>query len=205
MRENKLADTAAARVTLADIPFYSLRHGMPNALLAGRATLCETVAAAQRAFGPAELLIDLPGRRVRASGVIVELPPTELAFLSLFARRRAQGLPPVPCPPKDDEKRSAEVPLAEAFLREYRAIIGEMGDDDRARQRLQKGMDGGTFMERKSELHSRLGAMLGPGAQPYKIHAFGDRPRTRYGLKLQPEAIRWVSVSGDHEGGGETR
>jgi CRISPR-associated protein (TIGR02584 family) len=35
---NKLADTAMAEVTLADIPFVSLRHGLPEDLQEGRAS-----------------------------------------------------------------------------------------------------------------------------------------------------------------------
>ena len=93
--DGRLADTSQAVVTLAEIPFVSLRHGLPEALLTGRATYNDTVEAARSALGPAELLIDLETRRVRAAGKVFSLPPAELALLSVFARRALrEELPP---------------------------------------------------------------------------------------------------------------
>ena len=46
-RDGQLADTAMAQVTLAEIPFVSLRHGLPTNLLAGVASFNDTVAAAR--------------------------------------------------------------------------------------------------------------------------------------------------------------
>ena len=45
-QNNTLVDCALAEVTLADIPFVRLRHGLPQALLAGRAGFAQAVAAA---------------------------------------------------------------------------------------------------------------------------------------------------------------
>lgn len=65
---NKHADARYARVSLAEIPFVSLRHGLPTALLDGRASFNATVDAARAALGPASLEIDLGTREVRAAG-----------------------------------------------------------------------------------------------------------------------------------------
>ena len=46
----RLADTASAQVTLAELPFVSLRHGLPEALLTGHASYNQTVEAARRAL-----------------------------------------------------------------------------------------------------------------------------------------------------------
>lgn len=78
-RDNKLADTAKARVTLAEIPFVSLRHGQPEHLLTGHARFSEAVMAARIALGPPALILDLPGRRINAGGRTISLPPAELA------------------------------------------------------------------------------------------------------------------------------
>ncbi len=93
-RDNKLADTAEAQVTLAEIPFLRLREGLPRRLLQGVATFGESVEAAQRALEPPELVIDLAGQRIRAGGELVSLTPSVLAFYSLMARRRLQAWPP---------------------------------------------------------------------------------------------------------------
>lgn len=186
-------DTRRAEVTLAEIPFVRLRERiLPDRLLEGTASYSETVAAAQRALGPAELVIDPSGRRVRASGAWVEMAPAPLAFLVWMARRCVRGLPPVACP-ADEVDEVPDTGIAAEYLTEYRGILGPMGDDDRATKRLKKGMDKGTFLERKSEVNSILGTALGPAARDYKIHPFGRRPRTRFGLKLPAEAIRFAS------------
>ncbi|HPE05641.1 MAG TPA: CRISPR-associated ring nuclease Csm6, partial [Thauera sp.] len=99
--DKKLADARDARVSLAEIPFVSLRHGLPSALLDGRASFNATVDAARAALGPARLEIDLGSREVRAAGRSFRLPPAELAILAVFARRALAGEPALPAPPKD--------------------------------------------------------------------------------------------------------
>jgi CRISPR-associated protein (TIGR02584 family) len=181
-------DTREARVTLAEIPVVRLRHGLPDALLAGKATFTETVAAAQRALGPPELMIDLAGRCIVAGGQEVALAPADLAFLAWHARRRLAGAGPITCP-NDGAPESGH---ADAFLAEYRAILGPMGDTDRTTRALRHGMDKGYFLQRRSRLNQRLEDALGPATTPYLLQTFGRRPDTRYGLTLDPTAIRFV-------------
>ena len=57
--QNRLVDCAQAEVTLADIPFVRLRHGLPEALLDGRAGFAQAVAAAQAGLAPPRLVLDL--------------------------------------------------------------------------------------------------------------------------------------------------
>lgn len=184
-RDRKLADCALAEVTLADIPFVRLRHGLPRALLEGRASFAQAVAAAQDQFGPPRLHIDLAGKCIQAAGRTVPLAPAELAFLAWFARRAQQGLPPLPCPRQDD-------PCAEHardYLAEYRRIRGVMGDDERTRERYRGGMSKADFEERKSKLKRALEAALDGAAPAYLVHGEGRRPATRYRLQLPPESI----------------
>ena len=91
-RGGKLADCKVADVTLADIPFVRLRHGLPPALLLGRAGFAQAVQAAQNQLGPARLVVDLKAGQIEAAGQRVALAPAELAFLAWFARRALAGL-----------------------------------------------------------------------------------------------------------------
>ena len=116
LRDNKLADTRDAQVTLAEIPFVRLRDELNNRLLTGAASFGQTVATAQRALLPPELVIDLAHRRLTAAGELVELPPVDLAFYSFMARRQCQG--------KGFVRRGAEG-LDQAFLAEYRQIVSD--------------------------------------------------------------------------------
>jgi hypothetical protein len=185
--DSRPLDTREAKVTLADIPFVRLRHGLPEALLRGRSSFSETVRAAQRTLGPARLEFHLARRRVVAGGLDIPLPPAELAFYAWLARRAAQGMEPLPCPPEG----APAADYAEGFLAAYRAIVGELGDTERVAEGLRTGMDKGYFLSRKSRVNRMLREALGSGADAYAIHAHGRRPQTRFGLGLVPESIRF--------------
>lgn len=183
---NNLADTRDAKITLAEIPFVSLRHGMADDLLQGRASFAQSVDAVSRAFSPPELTIDLQGKRVNTAGQSIKLSPSSLALLSLFARRRMLRQAPVGAP-------LIEVPdseWAQRYLHEYRQIKGELADMDTTEHALQKGMDGGYFSSCKSRLHRELKKALGSAAQAYLINDGGTRPR-RYALGIPAEAISY--------------
>lgn len=188
--ENEPLDAKDAEITLADIPFVRLREGLPQQLLAGKADFSQAVAAAQERIGPPELVIDLEGRRVRAGGRIVRLQPTQLAFLSWFARRALAGDAALHCP----SDGAPEPEYAAAFLAEHQAIIGAMGDNDATRRRLANGMDKAFFEQTNAKLKARLVRALGHHAHPYLIEGQGS-PRRRYALGVQPAAIRYESVA----------
>jgi hypothetical protein len=196
LRDNQLADAVNAEVTLAEIPFVSLRHGLPAKLLSGNASFSQTVAAAQTALAAPELVIDLANRRIQASGQTIDLPPAELALLAVFARRAVKGEPALAAPPKG----SRDSAWAKRYLHEYCAIVGSMGDLEATHAAFNikpgettvNGMDGEYFSQRKSKLEKRLKTALGPAARHYCIDDGGTRPRN-YQLALPPEAVRFVA------------
>lgn len=187
LRDGKLVNPAMAEVTLAEIPFVSLRHGLPQALLTGHASFSDTVAAAQAALAPPQLTLDLRGRRIFAGERVIELPPAELALLAVFARQALSGGEPLAAPAKD----VPDADWAHRYLREYRAITGNLADIDTTERALKTGMDGSYFSQRKSKLEKSLKNALGPAAQAYRIHDGGVRPR-RYALTLGSESIRFA-------------
>jgi CRISPR-associated protein (TIGR02584 family) len=194
-RDGKLADTAKAEITLAEIPFVSLRHGLPERLLSGHASFNETVLAAQAALAAPELVIDLPSRSIRAGGLRIEMPPAELALLAVFARQTIKGGQALSAPPKG----SPDLEWAERFLLEYRACHHSMADMDSTEHALKAGMEGEYFSQRKSKLEKRLKTALGPASVHYLIDDGGVRPR-RYALTLAPDAVRFaVDVASEEE------
>lgn len=180
--------TSEARVMLADIPFVRLRHGLDDRLTKGQASFSEVVASAQAALGPPELVIDLAGRRIRAGGTEVKLPPSSLALFSSFARCALTGTAPLSAPPKEVPDQA----WAARYLAEYRAIHKEADDTDETERALCDGMDGEYFSTHLSKLRKRLKKALGAAAAPYLIDDGGTRPR-RYQLALTPESIRFGS------------
>jgi len=188
-------DAREAEVTLAEIPFVSLRHGLPSALLAGDASFMDTVQAAREALGPPRLVIDLRHSRVMAGERTLQLQRGELALLALFARRALAGEPPLAAP-------TAGVPdpdWARAYLAELRSGGDDMTDLDKTERTLRKGMDGDYFSQKLSRLRSSLKRELGPAsARPYLIDDGGRRPR-RYRLTLPPESIAFASLAAMEE------
>ena len=185
--QNRLVDCAKAEVTLADIPFVRLRHGLPEALLDGRAGFAQAVAAAQAGLAPPRLVLDLAQRRVQAAGRAVNLAPADLAFLAWFARRAVTALPGLACP-RDG------VPLPEhaaAYLLEYRRVRGVLGDDGRSAARYRQGMDKGQFLERRAKLNKALRSALGMAAAPYLVVGEGRQPM-HYRLALPAAAVGFV-------------
>ncbi len=203
-RDNKLADTADAQVTLSSIPFVSLRDGLPRRLLDGRSSLSEAVAAARRALDPPDLLIDQVKKLVFAGGEAVPMASAELAFYIMFARHRQVSGHAI---------RRNDPDLAGPYLAEYKRIVGEMsGDLERAEQALAKGMTDDYFDQRKARTNGTLEAALGPQlARVYGIHSDGRRSG-RFSLRVEPSAIRFgpleidpatkvnLAVTGDADG-----
>ena len=184
-RNGQLADCRQAEVTLADIPFVRLRHGLPQALLEGQARFAQAVDAAQTQLGPPRLWIDLQARQVSAAGKRIPLAPAELATLAWFARRALAGAPGL-ARPSGAEPSPAH---ALAYLAEYRRVLGVLGDDGRAAARYRQGMSQGDFDERKSKLKRALVNALGSAAaRPYLVIGEGRAPM-RYRLALPADGV----------------
>lgn len=188
-REGKLADCRQAEVTLADLPFVRLRHGLPATLLSGQAGFAEAVFAAQSRLGPPRLVINLQAQRIEAGGKQIGLAPAELAFLAWFARRAQHQADGITCPM--DGAPSGE--YAADYLAEYRRIRSLIDDDGRAAARYRYGMTKADFEERKSKLKRALTNALGAAAAPYLIVGEGRRPM-RFRLALRPEAVHFREV-----------
>ena len=203
--DNRSYDARDAKVTLAEIPFVRLRDELPEDLKdlrEGKVRFSEAVTAAQQAIGPADLVIDLPARRLRAGGKDLALSPLHLAFLAWLARCRKEGREGVECPVPD----VPESDHAEAFLAEYRRIIGENRDDERTTtKRLSddNGMTREFFSQTKSKLHRTLKEKLGQRqAAPYLVSRYRSHSRWLYRLDIAPDAIRFESLE---VGGGPDR
>ena len=186
-------DARDAKVTLAEIPFVRLRGELPEGLLDGESRFTDVVDAAQRAIGPRELIIDVSGKRLRAADQTVSLPPRELAFVAWLARRQKDGSRWLECP----SQGVPEPGYAEAFLAEYRAIIGPLGHAEPTERRLEDGMSENFFLEVKSKLHRILRKKIGrQAAAPYLISDRKER-NSVYGLDIAPHAIQFASLQDD--------
>lgn len=185
-RDNQPINTADAEIILAEIPFVSLRHGMPAELLAGEASFSEAVAALQRSFAPPLLKIDMTGRQLVCGETPVSMPPQLFTFYAWLVQRRAAGTL------HGGHVRYTDDVVAD-FLRCYRQVVGSMAHDYEAAVELFKdGMPKEFFEEKKARINAALKKQLGAGATPYQIVASGKRPTQRFGLGLGAEAIEII-------------
>lgn len=181
----KPLDTQNAEVMLADIAFVRLRHGLDQALLEGKASFSQSVAAAQQALGPAHLTINLKNRQCIAHGKPVRLSPADLAFYLWLLQRQTDGQPSPHCP----SDGAPDDTYASQFLQHYRRINGELGGADRTIDTLKDGMSKTFFEQRKSRINKTLTQTLVYAAQPYLIAPEGKRPRTQYRIALEHNQI----------------
>lgn len=185
----QLADTADARITLAEIPFVSLRHGLPKRLLDGRSSFADTVAAARASLGRAELVLCPRSRRIRAGGKLLRLAPAEFAVLAVMAQRARRGAPALRAPLKD----AADAEWAAEYLADLRAACGVMDTPARVEETLADARSAfGHFQENLSRLKATLRAELDLAAAPYQID--GGRQRD-YQLALPADAIRFEALA----------
>lgn len=190
-RDNKLADTADARVTLAEIPFVRMRDGLPERLLSGRASFSATVSAAQRSREP-RLEIDIERRRVGAGGEEVHLGQKEFAVYLWLARRASTGCGPLAL------GKAGDAAAAEEFLDAYLRVGGAGADYDRAKKVLKGGMDTGYFGPARTRVNGALERALGKrAAAPYLIANLGTTKAACYGLEIDPAAIAISGIGGE--------
>lgn len=185
--EQRPLDARDATVTLAEIPFVRLREGLPDSLLEGQASYSETVRRAQLSLSTPELVLDRNNCYIRCGdAVTIKLSPVNFAWFAWFARRAQAGLPAV---------HWTEADAAE-FLTEYLAVKAKLSEDyEQVAEILAEGMTKEYFEQRTSRLKGFLKQALGSAtAAVYQPTTFGRRPRTRYGLALKPQQIRFESV-----------
>lgn len=185
---NRLADTKNAQVTLAEIPFVSLRHGMPDSLLNGQASYSEAVKAIQASLGAPSLTMYLRECRVVAHGVDIVMPRAQMALLAVFARRLLTGEPPIGAPAKSvrDEAWGARY-----LVEVENCVLKDVDDRDATTDALKGGMDGEYFSVQLSRLRKILKKRLGPAAIPYLISDSKCRPG-KFHLAIDPGAVRII-------------
>lgn len=199
--DSRPLDTKAAKVTLAEIPFVRLRHGLPEDLLAGRSSFGESVAAVRSALGPPQLVLDQAGQRLLCGERVVTMKPADLAFYGWLAGRKKAQRAPVHW--SDDG-------LAEELLDEYGRLVPLVsGAYERMEIALRQGMTKEYFEQRKAKTNAALRRGLGKAAcQPYLIACRPGRPYSRFELDLTPRQIIFAAAqmrSGTHPNRGRSQ
>lgn len=183
---NRSVSTRAASVTLAEIPFVSLRGLLPSEVLDGVVSYSTAVALTRESMQPHRLVVARASRRLFCGEREVALPPQLFAWYLWLAQRRKSGAE------HGGAVRWTDADIAGTFLACYRSVVGIASHDyDTAAEVLRDGMTDTFFAEKKSRVNRALRTALGVDAEAYLIHETGRRPATRFGLLLAPQAIEF--------------
>lgn len=183
----KPLDTKDAAIMLADIPFVRLRHGLDPALLAGKSSFSASVAKAQAAIGPANLVINIKKRLLIAQDTPIKLNPTDLAFYLWLLDRQKNGK----SAPGSPSEGAPEMHYTLEYFSIYQQLTGDMWASDRTSNTLKTGMSKTFFEQRKSRVNTVLKQSLSFAAQAYLISPHGKRPRTYYQIALNKDQIHY--------------
>jgi len=174
-KENRPASTADAEITLAEIPFVRMRHGLSTP--AEGNGFGESVNQVEQALGQPEIRFDAGSRKLWVGGKLLKSKPVNVAYYLWLAQRVVEGKPPLLWSEASPEE----------FLKVYRRLVNDYsGDYARTEEALKRnGISSEFTTERKSRVQSALRRTLGKDeATPYLIERFGSRPKTAHGLKL---------------------
>jgi CRISPR-associated protein (TIGR02584 family) len=176
-------DTGEAEVVLLDVPFVRLREELPAAWRRGEGGFAAAVGAVQAALEAPRLRIDVAARAAWAGDIRLRLPPVQLAFLLVMARRRGNG----------DGAASWRELTAQEALAAYGDLFGLAAPGrQRLRAALAAGVDRGWFQERKARHDKLVGEALGRRAAAYRLERVGRRPLSRWRLGLAPMQIEII-------------
>jgi len=187
-KREQLIRTDKAEVTLASIPFVRLRHGLPDALLAGRSSFHRAVELAQRSLDEPQMLIDLVDRRLICSDEPIDMPPAQLALAAWMADRVLRNEPGI--------LRKSITDLHQAEYLDWRRRIG--GEHSGKTVALEEsfelqGLDADYFDSLKSRFNTLLQQQLGESlARHYEIQRLNRSRPAPFGLRLAPEQIRFI-------------
>jgi len=176
-------------IELAELPFLrlrglrdpaTLRQGSFSALVERLQADLDALAGAQLDLVPERNALVCTGREVRLS-------PVRYAVYELLAERRRDGCGRADC----GGCVRCFVPAADftgAFRERLRARLA---------QRDSAGVSLTTWSERsfrseRSKINARLQRVLGVASTPFEIRLEGERTQRRYGLTLEPAAIRYA-------------
>ena len=186
-RTGGIEDSQNAKVTLAEIPFVSLRHGLPESLLKGNATFNETVETAKRILAVPELHIYREKGFIEAAGKKINVSPTSLALLVVFAKRVKNNQAPLQAP----NKLIPNAELGRAYTDEYKICLRGTSSKSVSKMFIdlyKNGMDGERFSPILSRLNKELRFELEQAAEIYCIQKSHTRP-VKYRLDIAAEHI----------------
>lgn len=156
-RDGKMLDTHNAKIWLAEIPFVKMRSELSEKLLTRTKSFSETIALANKANGPINLIIRPSARQIECNGEMVKIEKSLIPLLIWAAERHNNALPPIEVLVEGDKPQ--ERIYADELLRiaeDYGIFLNQKTD-----QALKKGFSQKDLQEKVSRLSTQLSKTLG--------------------------------------------
>ncbi len=193
-------DTANATVTLAEIPFVSLRHGLPKKLSEGKASFSNTVQVAKKVMGPVDIVFDRVAGTLKCAEQSINLPPRDYAFYLWMATRKKNNLPPI-------RGSDEDTGIAKEYLAIYEEKAGSFSgrletikktmrcsgqDQSIAEEDIKYFMDAEFIEQRMSTIKKELFNALGEGnIEGYFFNRLGKKPNTHVEFAASSDEIHF--------------
>ncbi len=183
-------DSRFATIQLINIPFVSVRNMLDNTLLDKPRVPAELMRSLIRDT-PGRLIINLADGKITYNGVEMDMHPSRLALYAFFADRKKHCNLDRSCTGCEDcFLDSAEVindpGIAEMYARVPGSrLLTEMSDTGIG------SLSKENFNSYKSKIRQNILQIFGPAlVDKLEISAVGNRPATRYGIRLGRQLIR---------------
>ncbi len=182
-------ETRYARISLVPIPFVSIRDRLDSGLLDRPRPPAELMQALVRT-APKQLTVDLVAGKIIYGTVEMDLHPARLALYCFFAERKARCHYEQPCGACTEcwvevTEIIEDRRVRDLYCRIPAARVTENMGEGSIRRLTQE-----TFRSYRSKINRDLRRSLGAAAlADLEISSAGDRPDTRYGLRIDKNRI----------------
>jgi len=187
-RSGDTVSSEQAEVMLAEIPFLRMAHSITLERIKAGDSYSEAVQRLQDAIDEPRLEINLDARTIKAHGKKLNLAPSNIAFLALFAIRARLGRPWMRMTGNESAAIGQLLPIIEVAEVARMDAVYELAaaeETDVVRKKI-----GNLLSRYRTRLNEALEENLGELADNYMIAKPDKRRPLRYGLPLNPEQVR---------------
>jgi hypothetical protein len=185
-------DAQQAVVTLAEIPFVSLRSLLPARMQNEDMDFTTLVRAAASGLAEPRLVVDVKARQLLADGRLLTLAPWQFALMALLAWRRQRAMPPLP-PPK---LKTHNPEWAAEVLQQMRQALGNMNLPGAVEKALLgNDVNNSTVAPNWTRLRAELTKQLGQDRPIRYLSDGGATKHRQYHVPLPPQAIEFRAIT----------
>lgn len=189
-KNNLFVDTADAKITLAEIPFVSLREGLPEKLLKGIKSFSKTVQITNQVLKPTNIVIDKSTQTLACAGQKIKLPAREFAFYLLFAKRKINNLPPVRWTDEIGNDYIEACDEVYDYGSAHLETIKKTLKNPTSKEANEYIMEKDFFEQRVSAIRAKLSEAVGKNqVNQYFLNKVGSKPVTRYQFAADSQDI----------------